>query len=127
VRLGEIGDVDVVAQAGAVGRRVVVAEHLQTRTTGRRRDRPRDDVNLRRVVLADFGVRIGAGRVEVTERDPVDAVGAFVVRQRTSVSFTATSTSAAEPTAILPETCSVVGLSTSKVLGRTGSTHWPSM
>ena len=29
VRVGQIGDVDVVAQTGAVGRRVVVAEHLQ--------------------------------------------------------------------------------------------------
>ncbi len=41
--------------------------------------------------------------------------------------FTALSTSAAVPSAILPETCSVVGLSTSKDFGSTGSTHWPSM
>ena len=40
---------------------------------------------------------------------------------------TATSTSAAEPIAMTPETCSVVGLSTSRVLGRTGSTQVPSM
>ena len=41
--------------------------------------------------------------------------------------LTALSTSAAEPIAILPDTCSVVGLSTSRVFGSIGSTHWPSM
>ncbi len=40
---------------------------------------------------------------------------------------TAASTSAAPPIAIRPETCSVVGLSTSRVLGSIGSTHWPLM
>ena len=40
---------------------------------------------------------------------------------------TALSTSAAVPIAILPETCSVVGLSTSNVFGSTGSTHLPSI
>ena len=41
--------------------------------------------------------------------------------------LTALSTSAAEPSAILPDTCSVAGLTTSSVFGSTGSTHWPSM
>ena len=41
--------------------------------------------------------------------------------------LTALSTSADAPSAILPETCSVVGLSTSRVFGSMGSTHWPSM
>jgi hypothetical protein len=41
--------------------------------------------------------------------------------------LTALSTSAAEPIAILPDTCSVVGLSTSSDLLSAGSTHWPSM
>src|SRR5438046_2479669 len=35
VRVGEIGHVHVVAQAGAVGRRVVVAEHGEARPAGR--------------------------------------------------------------------------------------------
>ena len=41
--------------------------------------------------------------------------------------LTARSTSAAVPSAILPDTTSVVGLSTSRDAGSIGSTHWPSM
>ena len=62
VGVGQIGHVNVVAQAGAVRRRIVVAEHLQTGAAGRRLDRARNQVNLRRVVLADLAVRVGAGR-----------------------------------------------------------------
>ena len=35
--------------------------------------------------------------------------------------------SAADPSEIFPETCSVAGFSTSKAFGRNGSTHCPSM
>ena len=58
MRVGQIGHVDVVAQAGAVGRRIVLAEDVD-RTA--RRDaaskRARDDVDLRRMILAELAVR----------------------------------------------------------------------
>ena len=67
VGVGEIAHVDVIAKAGAVRRRVVVAEHLQGAAAGDSVERTRDDVNLRRVILADLAVRIRARRVEVAE------------------------------------------------------------
>ena len=82
VRVGQIGHVDVVAQARAVRRRVVVAEHLQALAAGRGVDRARDDVNLRRVILAELAVGIGAGGVEIAKRDRADAVRALEVRKR---------------------------------------------
>ncbi len=39
-------------------------------------------MDLRRVILADLAVGIGAGRVEVAQRDRMDAVRALEVRQR---------------------------------------------
>ena len=53
VGVGEVADVDVVAQAGAVGRRIVLAEHLQRRAAGGGANRQRDEVNLVGVILAD--------------------------------------------------------------------------
>src|SRR3989442_908613 len=82
VRIGEIGHVDVIAQARAVGRRVIVAEHLQSRPAARRVDGARNHVDFRRVVLPDLALRIGAGRVEIPQRNRVDAVRALEVRQR---------------------------------------------
>ena len=47
VRVGQVGDVDVVADAGAVGRRVVVAEDRQRPSAGAPRDRQRNQMFLR--------------------------------------------------------------------------------
>src|SRR5438552_3329638 len=46
VRIGKIRDVDVVSEARAVRRRVVVAEHLEPPTSGCRLDGARDHMNL---------------------------------------------------------------------------------
>ena len=54
VRLGQVVDVDVVADAGAVRRRVVGAEDLDVRPLPERHlEDERDQVRLRVVVLAD--------------------------------------------------------------------------
>ena len=70
---------NVVADAGAVRRRVVQPEHLQRRAPAECRvDGERDQVRLRVVVLAQAPGRVRAGRVEVAERGaakPMDAVG----------------------------------------------------
>ncbi len=82
MRVREIAHVDVVAQARAVRRRIVVAEHPQPVAPARCVDRPGNDVNLRRVVFAELTVRIRAGGVEISQRDGVNAVRLLVVRQR---------------------------------------------
>ena len=69
VRRREVADVDVVAQARAVRRRVVVAEDLEGAPPQRRVDRARDHVDLRRVILAQLAVRVGARGIEIAQRD----------------------------------------------------------
>ena len=63
VGVGEIADVHVVADAGAVGRRIVVAENVDRRLAahGREQDE-RNEVRLGVMALADLAVRIGARR-----------------------------------------------------------------
>ena len=82
VRIGQVAHVNVVAQAGAVGRRIVVAEHLQRPPAGRRFDRARNQVDLGLVVLADRAVGMRARGIEVAQRDPAQAVRALDMRQR---------------------------------------------
>ena len=82
VRVRQIRHVNVIAQARAVGRRVVVAEHLQAASARRRVDRARDDVDFRRVIFADLAVRIGARGVEVPQRHRMNAIRPLEVRQR---------------------------------------------
>src|SRR5207237_4607707 len=72
----------VVAQAGAVGRRVILAEDLERRATARRLERARDHVDFRRMILAELAIRIGAGGIEVAEPDRADAVRPLEMRQR---------------------------------------------
>src|SRR5262252_4217044 len=79
---GQVADMNVVAQAGAIRRRIVVAEHLKPRAPGRRVDRSRDDVNLRRMIFADFAVGIGTRGVEIAKRHEVNAVRALEMRER---------------------------------------------
>ncbi|CAB4594766.1 unannotated protein [freshwater metagenome] len=76
VCVGEVLDVDVVADAGAVGGGVVVAEHLDGRPLAERRlHHERDQVERLRPVLADHGVLAGAGRVEVPQVHGAQPVG----------------------------------------------------
>src|SRR5688572_1361912 len=82
VGVGEVGDVHVVTEAGAVRGGIVLAEDVERGAAGRRLEGARDDVNLRRVILAEPPVRVRAGRVEVAQGDELHPVGALVVRQR---------------------------------------------
>ena len=76
VRRGEIGGVHVVANAGAVGRRVVGAEDLQ-RIHPALSDpqHQRNEVGLGIVVLAVRTVGVGAGGVEVAKQREPESVG----------------------------------------------------
>ena len=67
----EVLHVDVVADAGAVGRVVVVAVDAQARAAGPRAASmaQRDEVLLGVVVLAQRAVGMAAGGVEVAQRD----------------------------------------------------------
>ena len=80
MRGGQIRHMNVIAQARSVRRRVIVAEDLQSASAGRRVDRPGDDVDFRRVILADLAVRVGARRVEVPQRHGTNAIRPLEVR-----------------------------------------------
>ena len=82
VSLRQIRHMDVVSQAGAVRRRIVVAEHLEPGAADRGLNGARNEMNLRRVILPDFAVRIGARRVEVAQRDRPQSVGALEMDER---------------------------------------------
>ena len=75
MRVGQIVDVDVVADACAVGSRVVVAEHLHGRPLAERcLHHQRDEVQRLAPVLADATVGAGAGGVEVAQADGTQPV-----------------------------------------------------
>jgi len=60
----------VVANAGAVGRGIIVAEDFDRRCSAHRSEQDqRNEVGLGHRQFAEFAVRIGAGGVEVPERD----------------------------------------------------------
>ena len=86
MRGGEVGDVDVVADAGAVRGRVVVTEQLQLLPLpGGDRKRDRDQVALRVVPLADqraVAAAVRAGHVEVPQRHRGQPVRPGLVTQR---------------------------------------------
>ncbi len=82
VRGGEVFDVDVVAHAGAVGRRVVGAEHRQVRALADRGlaghlDQQRGGARR----LADAALRVGAGHVEIAQHDVAHRRGRAQVAQ----------------------------------------------
>ena len=73
VHLGEVADVDVVAHAGAVGGRVIVAEHVdRDARPGRALKDDGDQVRFRVVVLA--AVLSGTGGVEIPKRRGMDSI-----------------------------------------------------
>src|ERR1017187_8964467 len=69
VRLREIADVDVIADAGAVRGGVVVAENGDGLAGFDGTEDERDQVRLGRVLFAERGFGIGAGGVEVAQAD----------------------------------------------------------
>ena len=81
VRRGQIADVNVVAQAGAVGGRVILAKHAERRPAGRGANRQRDQVNLVTMIFADRAVGMRPRRIEVTQRDPLEPVRGGALRQ----------------------------------------------
>ena len=79
----QIVDVDVIANAGAVGRGIVVAENRDVFALPERHlQHDRNQVRLGRVVLAHVALRARAGGVEVTQRRVAQAVGRGVIGQR---------------------------------------------
>ena len=80
---GQVVDVDVIADAGAVGRGVVGAEDVDRLALAESdlQDQ-RDEMRFGVVVLADRAVGRGTGGVEVAQRGVAEAVGVRVVGQR---------------------------------------------
>jgi len=76
VGFGEVGDVDVVANAGSVRGRVVVSEDGEGRPESHGgEDGEGDEVLFGFVVFAEVAVGVGPGCVEVPEGDGFDSVG----------------------------------------------------
>ena len=68
VGVGQVGDVDVVADAGTVRGRIVVAIDLDVRALAQGHlEHERDQVGLGPMVLADVAARVRAGGVEVAQ------------------------------------------------------------
>ena len=80
--VGQVRHVDVVADTGAVRRRVVLAEDREWPSAAHGRKRQGYQVLLRIVILAEQPVRVGAGRVEVPQDHPAHARRALDVRER---------------------------------------------
>ena len=79
VRGGKIVDVDVVADAGAVGRGIVGAEDVQLWALARcGAEGERDQMCFGIVEFADFSAFVGTGGVEITQGGEAEAVGAVV-------------------------------------------------
>ena len=71
----EVGDVDVVADAGAVRRWIVGAEHLHVRPLAERRlAGDLDEVRRMRRRLAGAALRVGARDVEIAQRHVAEIV-----------------------------------------------------
>ena len=75
MRGGEVGDMDVVADRGAVGRVVVVAEHGEVDVTLQRHHGARNEVGLVVTQFADPAGRVGAARIEVAQAERAEAIG----------------------------------------------------
>jgi hypothetical protein len=82
VGVSQIDNVDVIAKARAVWRRIVLAENLERGTARCCLERARDHVDFRRVIFPQLAVRIRARRIEVTQANRSEAVRTFEVRQR---------------------------------------------
>ena len=81
--VSEITHVNIVAQTGAVGGWIILAEHLQRIAANRRLNCPRNDVDFGRVILANGAVRVRTSSIEVAQRDPAEAVRPLDVFERT--------------------------------------------
>ena len=81
---GEVEDMDIVADAGAVGRGVVVAHDVEVgQSAVEGHEGAGDEMGFRIVAFACFAFRVGTSRVEVAQGRPRDAVRAGVVGQHT--------------------------------------------
>ncbi len=82
VRVGKVGDVDIVAHAGAVGRVVIASEHVDVvALTDRGLDRDLDQVSRSLADLPRPPVGIGAGDVEIAKGAIVERIGGGAVGQ----------------------------------------------
>src|SRR5262249_38633011 len=74
VRLSQVHDVDVIAQAGTVGRWIIVAKHLKTFAARGGVNGSWDQVDLRGVILTNLAIRVRPGGVEIAKRHGTDSV-----------------------------------------------------
>src|SRR5487761_444171 len=82
MRLGQVGDMNVVANSCAVRRGVIGSVDFHRRPPPKRRSNHQgNQMRLRLMVLAEFALRVGAAGVEVAERHPTETVRSLVAAQ----------------------------------------------
>ena len=82
--VGEICDVDIVPDGGAIGRRIVGAEYSEiTDMPLDGHHRSRDQMRLRIAQLADFPFGIRATGIEISERHDAQTIGAREIAEDT--------------------------------------------
>ncbi len=82
VGVGQIADVDVVADRRSVRGRIIPAHQIERRNLPlHRHQRPRNQVGFRLVHLADPGGRVGAAGVEIAQADRGHSVRRGIVAQ----------------------------------------------
>ena len=75
MRCGKIGNMNVVADTGAIIGRVIGAENFDLATTSQRDvENRRHQVGLGIMILADFSVGVGAGGIEISQGDEAKIV-----------------------------------------------------
>ena len=80
---GQIAHMDVIADAGAIGGGVVVAEDLQVGAAARHHIKhERDQVGFRVVVFTQIAIGIGAGSIEIAENHTGQPVGSAKIAEQ---------------------------------------------
>jgi hypothetical protein len=68
----QIGNMDVIADAGAVVRRIILAEDFNMRAFPRRDiENQRDQVRFRIVILAQMAIGMGTGCVKIAQAERI--------------------------------------------------------
>src|SRR5712671_3274273 len=80
--LGKVINVNVIANAGAVGRGIIRAEDLDLRPLAKNGlQDERNEMRFRIVIFANLGIGAGAGGVEIAECSTGPAIGRRIIGQ----------------------------------------------
>ena len=82
MRIGEVRDMNVVANGGAIGGWIIAAEHRKiVDMTLDRHHGSRNEMGFRIAEFTEFACRIGAARVEIAKSNGTNLMGPLIVRK----------------------------------------------